>query len=79
MKNITRKSLEKDHHIIGKLVEKYANAIHEEQNDKKGHYDNQTKEVRIAMNHINFGLFNAFRALCFLNNSLEDIIEDEEE
>lgn len=74
MKNITKKSVEEDLRIILDMFNKYDDAIWENQEGQKAHFDNQSKSVRITISDTRTGLFLAFSALSML--SQHEIIED---
>lgn len=75
MKNITKKSIEEDYKIISDMFNKYSDAVWENQEAQKAHYDNQSKLVRLAMGDVKTGLFLVSSALTMLIHN--EIIEDE--
>lgn len=74
MKNITKKSIERDLNIIQQMCSKYTEAIFEKQEHQPAHFDNQLKNVRLAMVNIHCGLLVARNALACLSNM--EILED---
>lgn len=69
MKNITKLSIHKDIDTIYKLVEKFNNAIWENQEGQIAHFDNQHKMVKICIEDTRVGLNIALMAL----KRLEDL------
>lgn len=76
MKNITKESLQDDLKVISEMFEKYSGAIYESQEGQLGHYDNQTKLVRLTIGDIRCGLFVVRSALIMLNETSDILIED---
>lgn len=74
MKNITKKSIEEDYEQISNLFEKYSDAIWENQEAQKAHYDNQSKLVRVSIGDVRCGLDIVKRALFTLSKLT--LIED---
>lgn len=74
MKNITKKSIEKDLNIINQLCWKYKEAIFEKQEHQPAHFDNQFKCVRLTMVNIHCGLLVARNGLNYLSGM--QVIED---
>lgn len=74
MKNITKKSIERDLNTIQQLCWKYTEAIFEKQEQQPAHFDNQFKCVRLTMGNVYCGLLVARDALTYLSgmNILED-------
>lgn len=66
MKNITKKSIERDLNIIQQMCSKYTEAIFEKQEHQPAHFDNQFKCVRFAMVNIHCGLLVVKNALTYL-------------
>ena len=75
MKNITNKSIEEDYNLVKDMFHKYSEAIYENQEAQKAHYDNQSKLVRLAMADVRTGVSVALTALKMLNSL--GVIEDE--
>lgn len=78
MKNIDKNTLVKDLEVIHNMLGKYSDAIWENQEGQKAHYDNQLKGVKIVMEDVRCGLFIAREALQSLNRMNDMIIYDEE-
>lgn len=74
MKNITKKSIERDLNTIQQLCLKYQEAIFEKQEHQPAHFDNQFKCVRLTMVNIHCGLLVARNALNYLSDM--EIFED---
>ena len=74
MKNITKKSIERDLNIIQQLCWKYKEAIFEKQEHQPAHFDNQLKNVRLTMVNIHCGLLVARDGLIRLSDM--EILED---
>lgn len=74
MKNITKKSIEEDYKIISDMFNKYSDAIWENQEAQKAHYDNQSKLVRLTIGDVRAGLFSTSNALSMLLRT--EIIEE---
>lgn len=67
MKGITNKSLAEDKKIIANLLDKYHDAIWENQEGQDAHFDNQRKLVKLAMGDVRRGLNIVYEALQMLN------------
>lgn len=63
MKNINNETLEQDEQTLVDLVCKYNDAIWENQEGQKGHFDNQPKIVQMLMRDVNVGLVIALEAI----------------
>lgn len=74
MKNITKKSIERDLNIIQQMCSKYTEAIFEKQEHQPAHFDNQFKIVRLTMVNIHCGLLVAKNGLNYLSGI--QVIED---
>ena len=75
MKNITIETLQQDLATIANMFEKYTNAVYERQEGQPGHYDNQPKLIRLAMEDVRCGLSitkNALRCMNEIDNLIED-------
>ena len=66
MKEITNKSLAEDEKIIANLLDKYHDAIWENQEGQGAHFDNQPKLVKLAMGDVRAGLNVVHEALRML-------------
>ena len=76
MKNITKETIKKDLEQVSDMLYKYRSAIYENQEGQKGHYDNQSKLVRIAICDVRTGLRVVKEALRMLADNDIKIIED---
>lgn len=77
MKGITKKSVAEDIKLISEMCDKYLNAIWENQEGQKAHFDNQEKIVKVCMSDIRFSLKTALTSLQQLKNV--GFEEDEEQ
>lgn len=77
MKNITNKSIKEDISVICNLLDKYNNAIWENQEGQPAHFDNQPKIVKLAMVDVRTGLCIALEAMKKLRDV--EVLEDEED
>ena len=68
MKLITDKSIKEDISVICNLLDKYNNAIWENQEGQAAHFDNQNKLVKLAITDVRAGLNVAYEALRLLND-----------
>ncbi|MBP5457113.1 MAG: hypothetical protein J6Y37_11490 [Paludibacteraceae bacterium] len=75
MKGITKEQIEKDREALSEMFGRYTNAVWENQEGQKAHYDNQPKLVRLHMEAARHAIFTAKMALDTLNNIKEFIIE----
>lgn len=76
MKNITIETLQQDLATIANMFEKYTGAVYELQEGQPGHYDNQPKLIRLAIEDIRCGLSVTKNALNMLNEVNDNLIED---
>lgn len=74
MKNVTNKTIKEDYSLVYSMACKYLEAIYENQEGQKAHYDNQDKLVRLAIGDVRAGLVMASHALGTLigNGVIED-------
>ena len=75
MKNINLETLEQDEGIITELLRKYNNAVWENQEGQRAHFDNQPKIVQMCMRDVTVGLTVAMEAVKKLIEM--GVIEDE--
>lgn len=74
MKGITNETITNDFLTIDALFQKYADAIWENQEGQKGHFDKQSKLVHVAMCDMRSGLSIARQAITILRSTV--ILED---
>ena len=74
MKLITNKSIKEDISVICNLLDRYNNAIWENQEGQPAHFDNQPKIVKLAMTDVRTGLCVALEAMKKLRDV--KVIED---
>lgn len=74
MKGITHATIVNDIQTIQGLFAKYADAIWENQEGQKAHFDNQNKLARVAVCDVRSGLFAARQALFMLQDA--GVLED---
>ena len=74
MKGITKESIEQDFKVIQDMVNRYKEAIYENQEGQHAHFDNQSKLCRLLIGDIRCGLSITRDALNYLSGI--EIIED---
>jgi hypothetical protein len=77
MKDITRKSIAEDMEVIRNLFHKYSEAVYENQEGQEDHFDNQPKQIRLAIGDLRCGLMIANYALDMINQINDHLIEPE--
>lgn len=76
MKNINIETLQQDLATIANMFEKYTEAVYELQEGQPGHYDNQPKLIKLAIEDVRCGLSITKNALEMLNEVSDNLIED---
>lgn len=74
MKGITKESIEQDFKVIQDMVNRYKEAIYENQEGQPAHFDSQSKLCRLLIGDIRCGLSITRDALNYLSGI--EIIED---
>lgn len=74
MKGITKEAIEQDFKVIQDMVNRYKEAIYENQEGQPAHFDNQSKLCRLLICDIRCGLSITRDALNYLSGI--EIIED---
>lgn len=74
MKGITKEVIEQDFKVIQEMVNRYKEAIYENQEGQPAHFDNQSKLCRLLIGDIRCGLSITRDALNYLSGI--EIIED---